>query len=231
MDPRERLSAGQLAALEGRYEEALDEYVWFHDHALEYQRSLYGVRLSFALAYWMDLAELYPRARARLEEIRDQKASSLAAGKGDRLLFHDVEAINQSLGEEAETYHLFVKMLDTAPFLAASCADDAIEAIVKARDFPLAERYSDLPEDALLRYSDSLNEHVAGLSGDAKRRARVLDAYIHIYCDRVGTTIAILEGIGKSDDAGSCRDWAVALVDSKPVRKRVEKILLERYDA
>jgi hypothetical protein len=82
MDPRARLSAGQVAASEGRYEEALREYVWFHDHALEHRQSLYGVRLSFALSYWMDLAKEYPEARRKLREIRDRKAETLASGRG-----------------------------------------------------------------------------------------------------------------------------------------------------
>lgn len=100
MDPRARLSAGQLAAREGRYEEALREYVWFHDHALDHEQSLYGVRLSFALSYWMDLAKEYPEARKKLEDIRDRKTATLAAGGGDRALFHDVRSINWALGQE-----------------------------------------------------------------------------------------------------------------------------------
>jgi hypothetical protein len=96
-----------------------------------------------------------------------------------------------------------------------------MEAIVKVGDFALAERYSDSPEDALLHCSDQLNEEVARLSGDAERKARALYAYVYIYCDRVGTAIAILQGLGKSEEAVLCREWAEALVESTPVRKRV----------
>lgn len=122
-------------------------------------------------------------------------------------------------------------MLRTSPLLAPACAGLAMEAIVKAGDFALAECYSDPPEDALIRYSDQLNEDVADLSGDRKRKAATLDAYIHIYCDRVGTRMAILQGLGRSEEAAFCREWAELLVESAAVRKRVAKLLAARYDA
>jgi hypothetical protein len=231
MDPSERLYAAQAAAREGRYAEALSEYVWFHDHALEHIPALYGVRLSFALSYWMDLAKTFPEARRKLEEIRDRKAATLASGQGNRHLFHDVEAINQSLGQEAETYRLFKRLLKSAPLNAAAWADLARNAIVAAGDFALAAQYSDDPETALLRFSDRLNEDVAERRGDRKHLLRRLDAYAHIYADRVATTIAILDGLGKHDDASACREWALALVDSKSMRNRVANALAEKYSA
>lgn len=226
MDPRERLMAGRVAAQEGRYADALREYVWFHEHALTHLPSLYGVRLSFAFADWVDLGKSFPEARLALEEIRDRKAALLTSGQGDRHLFHDVESINQSLGADLETYRLFCEMLRTAPLNAAAWADLAQEAIVKAGDFKLAAQYSDAPEDALLRYSQSFNRDVAELKkGDRKRNARVLDAYVHFYADRVAAVVAILEGLGNAKDAQACREWAVALVDSRPVRKMVGDVL------
>jgi hypothetical protein len=173
----------------------------------------------------MDLAKDYPEARSKLEEIRDRKTEILTSARGDRDLFHDVRSINYYLGEEDKTYGLFRTMLQTAPLLAPVCADLAIEAIVKAGDFVLAERYCDPTEDALIRYSDRLNEDVADLNGDRKRKAATLDAYIHMYCDRVGTRMTILRGLGKSEEAALCREWAELLVESAAVRKRVTKQL------
>ncbi len=225
MNAHDRLHAAQAAAREGRHAAALREYVWFHDNALKEEPALYGVRLSFALAYWMDLAESYPEARRKLEEIRDRKTATLAAGKGDHALFHDVTSINRSLDEETETYRLFKKLLVSAPLNATAWGDLAREAIVKAGDFKLAAKYSDHPEDALLRYSASLNADVARPVADPTQRRRRLDAFAHIYADRVGMRIAILKGLGKIEDAEACRDWAIALVDSKPVRNSVRDLL------
>ncbi len=227
MDPRARLRSGLAAANEGRFEDALREYVWFHEHALEHDRAFYGVRLSFALSYWLDLAKAYPEARRKLEKIRDRKTALLACGGGDRALFHDVESINDYLGAKKATYELFLTMVQISPMLAASCGDLALEAIVKARDFPLAEKYSPNPEDALLRFSADLNGDLADLGGNAEDNARRVDTYSHIYCDRVRTTIAILKGLRKSEEAEHCREWAVALVESKPLRARIQRMLRE----
>src|SRR4051812_29867743 len=64
MNASERLHSGRTATHEGRFEEALSQFIWFHEHSLEEDRAYLGVRLSFALSYWMELAERYPPARA-----------------------------------------------------------------------------------------------------------------------------------------------------------------------
>ena len=94
-DPKEVLrEARQLVKLQ-QYAEALEKYLWFHDHALDAARSLAGVRLSYAIAEWVDLGEVYPPARRALESVRDAKAESLRQGTYDASLFHDVASINQ----------------------------------------------------------------------------------------------------------------------------------------
>jgi tetratricopeptide (TPR) repeat protein len=231
MDPRERLTAGDAAAREGRYAEALREYIWFHDHALEHRPALYGVRLSFALASWMDLAKVFPDARRELEEIRNRKAAILASRQGNRDLFHDVASINEYLGAEDETYRLFKALLKSAPLNAVAWADLAREAIVKAGDFALAAEHLDHPEEALLRYSDRLNRDVAELTPERERKYPILDAYVHIYVDRIALVVTILEGLNQVEDARACIDWAIALVDSRRVRIRVIDALAGRYDA
>src|SRR5690349_9740269 len=62
---------------EGNFQEALMRYVWYHEHALEYDRAVYGVRLSFALSYWKELADVYPPALVALKQMRDNKTKIL----------------------------------------------------------------------------------------------------------------------------------------------------------
>ena len=155
MDPRARLQRGQEAAAAGRYEDALRDYIWFHEHALEHEPSLYGVRLSFALWYWMELANEYPEARAALKRIRDEKTTRLLNGDTNRDLFHDVESINERLENEEATYEIFATLEKAKPDFAAVCADLAMSAIVKAEDFEMALRYTPSPGDTLRRYSEA----------------------------------------------------------------------------
>lgn len=66
MHPTEALTRARAAAAAGRHAEALRDLLWFHEHALDLEPSLYGLRLSFALGAWKDLADVYPPAMAEL---------------------------------------------------------------------------------------------------------------------------------------------------------------------
>ena len=61
-DPQQILHEAQGDFKEQRYKDALAKHIWFHDHALEYQPSMYGVRLSFALSYWKQLSRKWLRS-------------------------------------------------------------------------------------------------------------------------------------------------------------------------
>ena len=225
LDPGKILQRGRAAALEGRFEDALRDYIWFHDHALEHDRSYYGVRLSFALAYWTDLAEAYPEARAALEQIKQRKDELLSGGTEGRTLFHDIVRINENLNVEADTYRLFRAVEAQSPDFARQCFGAAVEAIVRAGDFERARAYSPEPEEALLRLSSELNERLADREVPRARRQRQQEAFIAIYCNRVRTLLAILEGIN-SEHTPAARELAVALVDSRTARAVVASSLL-----
>jgi hypothetical protein len=97
---RERLDAGRGPLHGGRYAEALDHFIWFHNHALAEDDSWRGVRLSYALGNWFDLGQVYPEALRALEDVRDRKTDSLLAGGGSWQDFRDVQAINALLGAD-----------------------------------------------------------------------------------------------------------------------------------
>lgn len=126
MNANERLDKARADVQAGRYEEALRGYIWFHDHALEERRSLYGVRLSYALDEWVELGRLYPPAMHELKAKRDEKSAQLGRGEGDRGLFHDVESINEYLADYESTYDLFVRLMGSNTALADKCADLAV---------------------------------------------------------------------------------------------------------
>jgi hypothetical protein len=71
-DPHKILDEAQDDARAGRYADALAKHVWFHENALKYEPSLAGVRLSFALGYWVAFGNSYPPALQKLKSIRDE---------------------------------------------------------------------------------------------------------------------------------------------------------------
>ena len=123
------------------YEEALKRTIWFHNHALEHRRSLYGVRLSFALSNWYDLGKKYPPALEALKKTRDDKTKSLITGTGNPELFHDVISINRTLSEKNKSIELFRNLDEKQPELAKKSWHFAKDLIIKSKDYGLVNKY------------------------------------------------------------------------------------------
>jgi hypothetical protein len=221
MDPGEILNRGRSSAREGRHEEALRDFIWFHEHALEHDRSYYGVRLSFALGNWMDLAADYPPALEALRSVKRRGEAELLRGKGNRYLFHDVESINRELKRTKDTYKLFLAIKKKHPKLAKACADLAIEEIVEAEDFKLASEYLPHPENYLLWLSDQLNERLEQKNVPRRIAIRRCEAYVRNYCRDVRTALRILNGLRNRYAAKAALEWAIALVRPKQARDMV----------
>ncbi len=156
MDARERLRAGRAAARAGRHEEALREFAWFHEHALDDAPSLYGVRLSFALYDWIQLGNAYPPARAALDAVRAGKARALLDGAADFALFHDVAAIDGMLGTPGATSALYAALAERDPAFAHTVAAVALPVLVQAGDHALAERLRPDPAAMLRERAEGL---------------------------------------------------------------------------
>jgi len=228
MDPGTVLNRGRDAFSAGRYQEALDDFIWFHDNALQHDRAYYGVRLSFAIANWKDLADVYPPAREALESVRSRAAATLRAGSGNRELFHDFKSINRELKEVRETYDLFRELWTSHPELAKECRDLAVEAIVDAGDFDLASKCLPHPENYLLWLRDRLNENLERKGVPRRIAMRRREAYVHNYCSDVRTAVRILKGLRNNDAAKSALEWAVALVGPKTARAMVSEHLTSK---
>jgi hypothetical protein len=125
----------------GDYEEALKRHLWFHEHALEHQPSMYGVRLSFALSYWKQLGAVYPPAIEAMKRVRDESAARLEKGVRNASLFHDVVSLNDSLEENARTVELFRKLDQDQPASAREYWRMASQQILQARAYDLAKKY------------------------------------------------------------------------------------------
>jgi hypothetical protein len=139
-DMQKYLSDTRQMVKDGNYKEALDRYIWFHDHSLEHNPAMTGVRLSFALAYWKDLGNLYPPAMTALVEIRDKKTKQVI-DSGSSSLFSDVAAINTTLGENDKTIQLFETLTKTHPDEAKVGWFYAKDVLFKAKRYDLIHQY------------------------------------------------------------------------------------------
>lgn len=215
MKPDLVLNRGRAASLQGQHAAALRDFKWFHQNALKHDRAFYGVRLSFALGYWKNLADVYPAARRELQALKRRGETKLRHGRGNRDLFADVRAINRELGCERDTYSLFREIERRQPALAKRCADLAIAVIVEAKDYSRAAKYLPHPIDYLLWLSDRLN---ADLKRNHGRRDLVKarrKAYVEIYCDDVHVALRVLRGLRNHSAFKAAFDWAIALVEPR----------------
>lgn len=232
MDPHDILRRGRTAAVEGRHEAALRDFVWFHEHALKYDKALYGVRLSFAIGYWKELADVYVPARDAFDGARGRAEALLLDGKGGRLEFNEVVAFDRELGRPANTHRLFARLARERPEVAKQCADLALEAVTESGDFELASRFLPHPETYLLWLSERLNADLYRARGAppalAKRRR---EAYVRNFCSDVTTVIKILYGLGNGDAAEAAQDWAIALVETRRDRATVGAEMLRALES
>lgn len=141
-----------------RYGDALAKQLWFHHNALRYDEGLYGVRLSFALASWLQLARQYPPAFEALKEVRDQAGMRILESRGRHGDFHDFSAISELLGEERATADLFEWLDQNNPALARRAYGVAQNALISTRRYRLCGKYIDSRE-SLARVLRLYREH------------------------------------------------------------------------
>jgi len=227
MNARDRLNAAKISAREGRFAEALSEYICFHEHALEEEPALRGVRLSFALGYWMELAGQYPPARAALQSIRDEKTRLLKDGAEDWELFKDVSSINETLSNDEATYDLFCLINSRNPAFAAQCARLATPALVKAFDFKLARSFISDPDQAIQQLASGFNKGIerANRSSTSERKVNITNAEVRIYAEDVKQLIQIVGGAGEWERADALAEYAISLVGSSEMQDAVRAAL------
>ncbi len=216
------LDQARRLASEGKFEEALQKHIWFHNHALEVDPAYYGVRLSFALRDWVELGKKYPAALTALRKIRDEKTSRLVTGQADRNLFHDVESINEYLDESAATVELFKKIEVAQPDFAASVYDLADKALIATGEYALAKRYLGNPitrfETAKRQFEDGMRYAKTSQKDDASRRA-----FERIFTDRVVRIIRVLDKSGDQDQAREIQSKALVVLDNSTIRNAISR--------
>jgi hypothetical protein len=206
--PKTVLAEARAFVSQGRYEAALEKYLWFHQHALQYNEAFAGVRLSFALSEWVELGERYPPARDALLAVRDESTLAIEAGEGTVSLFHEVAAMNRCLQMEVQTPQLFKRMHQRYPDLARQCYELAEPLLVESGDYELCNYYlSDL--ETRLEAIRSLHRMTLEIAAEnsvlgspeagLKQHARTRLA------DATSRLITILEGVGRLDEAERVR--------------------------
>ncbi len=219
--PYEILQEAASLAKEGQYEQALQRHLWYHHHALEFQPSQAGVRLSFALMQWMELARRYPKAKDALLEIRDQGTRVFSGGSGSFSNFVETSFINKALGEDYATVALFKTIQQHDPKLARRCYQLVADQLVETGEYALSASF--IPETQQ-RFDQiySQREKKWKAARDPKSAPDLLRKEAdRVFIKEIRTFIEILVGTGRREEANDVRDQAVAVLDVPELRSAV----------
>jgi len=196
------LREAQADARAKRYETALAKHVWFHKHALEYQPSQAGVRLSFALSYWLALGEAYPPALDALKEIREETQRRVTPREGRKVRFedfHDLASLNREFGEEKKTVAAF-KLIDQAdPKMAKRVFGVSQPALIKAKEYELCGKYIDV--DKSVKQVAESYRRMRQLANDPRFGVSLRDHATKSYLNEAATLVAILAVNDRLEDA------------------------------
>lgn len=216
------LNQARQLAREGKFEEALQKHIWFHDHALEIRPSYYGVRLSYALSDWIELGKKHPEALSALKAIRDQKTRRLLDGEIERTLFHDVASINHYLGESEATVELFKKIDVAQPGFASSISDMADRALFDAKEYALERRYLG---DPCSRFDCIKSQFDWGVEYAKTSRypARSRQSSEIIFTQEVVRLIVVLEKTGDGALAQQIQSDALAVCNNPTIANALTK--------
>lgn len=126
----------------GRLSEAAAKHLWFHEHALERDPAMSGVRLSFALHDWVELAKAYPPAKSDLLGMRDRAFSVVGEGgpQGHAALL-EVLSIDHYLQDWRSSRDAFARLAARDPALADQLVSRALPALVAVQDYALASQH------------------------------------------------------------------------------------------
>ena len=211
-DPMAILYEAHADTAAGHYPESLAKHIWYRDNALRLQPAQRGVRDSFALSYWAELAEKYPPALRKLTAIRDEAAQQLrdphAAPRAVASAFIIVISINNGLKEQGKNVDLF-KWLDSHNPAAARMVYSVAERdLIAAREYTVCGRYM----DADASYKRLLNMY--NLTKRAGSPQMQQDFAVNAFTNQCAELVAVLAINKRTDEAVRVAHEALQVLES-----------------
>ena len=215
----------------GKYKEALERDIWFHDHALEHSKGMAGVRLSFALGDWKSLADIYPPAMVALKDTRDKKTRLLINHQGSPDLFKDVAAINRTLGENAKTITLFELLAKNNPDVGHQYWPAVKEQLFAAKRYDIIRNYIGNPvkefDETKKHYYLMTEMNKKFAAQNPRASADATDRLTQVVADNfVKHSVALIQytiAVNDMNDAREIRKRAMVVVKDDRLNEAIQK--------
>ncbi|MFN7627424.1 MAG: hypothetical protein ACK5PZ_11380 [Pirellula sp.] len=218
--PRTILSEAELDAKANRYQLALEKYLWIYEKSTVVEPAFIGVRLTFALAAWNDLANKYPPAMKKLLEKRDEALNMLNEGRDPQRSFMDLAGINRVLKQVPKTVAAFEHLDKNAPNIAKEVYTLAQPALIANQKYELCGRYLDGTKDfEKLRESFRMIKTLKGIGDDAAAR------YESEFFKGVSTIVFVLAVNNRSEEATEIVRKAKEVSDNKSFQQMLDEAI------
>lgn len=206
---------------DGKYEEALQKHLWFHEESKK-SAGMGGVRLSYALSQWKDLGSKYPKALDAFKGIRDRHEKTLLAGQSGFSAFHEYAAFNDKLKEDDKTYKLFKTLHTKYPSTASDCFRVAMDLVIEHKDYELCAAYM---KDPIKLYEDARHMRELHLSM-AKTNPKMNNPAFTQYADESFITktcqlIEVMVNIKKTDEAKEIQKRALGYFPDQRIKDAI----------
>ncbi|MGA2551556.1 MAG: hypothetical protein ABSF50_15495 [Burkholderiaceae bacterium] len=197
-----------------RYGSALAKLVWFYESAEKYQVSVRGVRLTYALNEWYELAKVYAPALPKMQEERDRAEERVREGIDAQDEFQNTRALNRRLGESDRTVELFAWLDQNRTETAKRVFDLAVPILVSQKQFPLCAHYLE-PQTRAPTYVERYNEDLAYIRAERLigNSAEVTDYAREQFVHDASTLVALLSILGRMQEADSTARYFEQYVD------------------
>lgn len=205
----------------GEHKEALERCLWFHEHALEHDPGMSGVRLSFALSYWKNLGEVYPPAKVAMVEVRDRVTKEVTAKTDQFALFQETAALNRTLNEDDKTVALFELIDQTQPKSARQYWFAAKDVVIAAKKYDLAKKYMGTLAEAFDRIKENYNLNVKLYDNPQINKDNLKKYNENRLVTESTQLIEVLLALGDAKAAAEIQTNALAIYDDARLRAAI----------
>jgi hypothetical protein len=218
--PKDVLEQARSSFRTGKHAEALEQYEYFFDHALEdIEHNFYGVRLSYCLDEWATLGQIYPPAKERLEWKRDEALSLLMqTRKPER--FHDFISICGYLKCDNLPVEKFLFLHASDPDLAKSVFNFIGDALVEAKQWEVYAAYISSPFEEYQRYLELLDRMLEIHQQEGWDVSRVKRRFVR----SISNLLLVLKHTGKGSDIASLQNAVTNDTESRCLPELAEDI-------
>lgn len=223
-DPGQILDSVHEDRKQGNYADALAKHLWIHDNILKIDNSYYGVRLSFALMYWHELAQVYPPAMEAFErKLAEAKKRSILNDSCCDEGIHEYIAFNRTLGRHSDTAEFFEWLSLNNPNQARRYINIAKPSLLQTKRYELLLKYLD-PHLEMLRLQNEFEYH-SQTANSFSQESELMEFAIKSFTNGSATLVALLVISERHDLAKSKAESALHVYDSESFRSELDDAL------